>query len=66
MGALGYASVSTRPALTYAVGEVGQHSVNPGQCHWNAVKRIFHYLKGFFDHEIYMVLIPIHLMILQC
>ena len=52
MGAIGYASVITRPGLTYAVWEVSQHSINLGQCHWNIIKRIFHYLKGTFDHEI--------------
>ena len=52
VGALGYASVTTRPALTYAVGEVSQHSINPRQAHWNAVKRIFRYLKGTIDHGI--------------
>ena len=52
VGALGYASVTTRPALTYAVGEVSHHSINSGQAHWNAVKRIFRYLKGTIDHGI--------------
>lgn len=33
VGALGYASITTRPALTYAVGEISQHSVNLGQPH---------------------------------
>ena len=52
VGAIGYASVPTRLDLTYAVEEVSQHSINPRQCHWNVIKRIFCYLKGTFDHGI--------------
>lgn len=52
VGAIGYVSVTTCLALTYAVGEVNQYSVNVGQCHWYAIKRISGYLKGTFDHGI--------------
>jgi hypothetical protein len=34
-----YTSLGTRPDITY-------FSKNPGEAHWEAVKRIFRYLKG--------------------
>jgi hypothetical protein len=46
VGKLTYASTMTGPDLAYVVGEVSQHSANPDRIHWNAVKRIFRYLKG--------------------
>jgi hypothetical protein len=46
VGSLMYASLGTRPDITYAVQTVSRFSKNPGQPHWEAVKRIFRYLKG--------------------
>ena len=46
VGSLTYASLGTRPDITYAVQTVSHFSKNPGQAHWEAVKRIFRYLKG--------------------
>lgn len=46
VGSLMYASLGTCPDITYAVQTVSQFSRNPGQAHWEAVKRIFCYLKG--------------------
>ena len=46
VGSLIYASLGTRPDITYAVQTVSCFSKNPGQAHWEAVKRIFRYLKG--------------------
>jgi hypothetical protein len=46
VGSLMYASLGTRPDITYAVQTVSRFSKNPGQAHWEAVKRIFRYLKG--------------------
>ena len=50
VGSLMYAAVGTRPDIAYAVGQVARFSDNPGQPHWEAVKRIFQYLKGTRDH----------------
>src|SRR6266498_1942363 len=44
-----YASLGTHPDITYAVQTVSQFSTNPGIEHWEAVKRIFRYLKGMKD-----------------
>ena len=41
-----YASLGTRPDITYAVQAISRFSKNPGLPHWDAVKRIFRYLKG--------------------
>jgi hypothetical protein len=46
VGSLMYASLGTRPDITYAVQTVSHFSKNPGQLHWEAVKRIFRYLRG--------------------
>ena len=46
VGSLMYASLGTRPDITYAVQTVSRFSKNPGQAHWEAVKQIFCYLKG--------------------
>ena len=49
VGSLMYASLSTRPDITYAVQAVSRFSTKPGLAHWDAVKRIFRYLKGSKD-----------------
>ena len=46
VGSLMYASLGTRPDITYAVQTVSRFTKNPGVAHWDAVKRIFRYLKG--------------------
>jgi hypothetical protein len=49
VGSLMYASLGTRPDITYAVQTVSRFSIKPGLAHWEAVKRIFRYLKGTKD-----------------
>ncbi|XXG84444.1 hypothetical protein AAC387_Pa10g1957 [Persea americana] len=50
VGSLMYAMLScTCPDICYAVGLVSRFQSNPGIAHWNAVKRIFRYLKGTKD-----------------
>lgn len=49
LGALMYASVATLPDITYAVSLLSRFSANPGITHWNAVKRVYTYLKGTHD-----------------
>ena len=46
VGSLTYVSLGTRPDITYAVQTVSRFSKNPEEAHWEAVKRIFRYLKG--------------------
>jgi len=46
VGSLMYASVATRPDITFAVSTLSQFLENPGEGHWEAVKRVFRYLSG--------------------
>jgi len=46
VGSLMYASMGTRPDITFATNTVAQFVDNPAWIHWEAVKRIFRYLKG--------------------
>jgi hypothetical protein len=50
IGSLMYASLGTRLDITYAVQAVSQFSTKPIIMHWEAIKWIFHYLKGTKDH----------------
>ena len=44
-----YASLGTQPDITYTVKTVSHFSKNPGYAHWEAVKKIFCYLKDTKD-----------------
>jgi hypothetical protein len=46
VGALMYAMLGTRPDISFATTTVAKFSSNPGLPHWEAVKRIYRYLKG--------------------
>uniref|UniRef100_A0A3Q7HRQ0 Reverse transcriptase Ty1/copia-type domain-containing protein n=1 Tax=Solanum lycopersicum TaxID=4081 RepID=A0A3Q7HRQ0_SOLLC len=49
VGSLMYAMVWTRPDLAHAVSVVSKFMGQPGKEHWQAVKRIFRYLRGTSD-----------------
>ncbi len=46
IGCLMYIMTTTRPDIAFAVGQASQFCQNPGDGHWNGVKRIFAYLAG--------------------
>ena len=46
VGSLMYAALGTRPDIAYVVQTVSRFTAHPGYEHWDAVKRIFRYLKG--------------------
>ncbi len=46
LGALMYASVGTRPDITYTVSTLAKFSQNPGPTHWTAPKCVFVYPCG--------------------
>ena len=52
VGSLMYAAMGTRPDIAFAVSTVAQFSDNPGWAHWEAVKRIFRYLRGTQNLEL--------------
>ncbi|GBM60262.1 Retrovirus-related Pol polyprotein from transposon TNT 1-94 [Araneus ventricosus] len=45
IGSLMFLAITTRPDIAFVVNVVRRFQSNPGQVHWNAVKRIFRYLK---------------------
>ena len=54
VGALLYLATITRPDISYAVSQVAKYCENPKPAHWNAVKRIFAYLKGTCDYGLWL------------
>ena len=49
IGSLMYAAIATRPDISFAVSTLSQFLENPGESHWEAVKRVFRYLAGTSD-----------------
>jgi hypothetical protein len=50
LGSIMYAMVITRPDIAFAVSSLAQHTTNPGPEHWNALKRIFFYLRSTIEY----------------
>jgi hypothetical protein len=46
VGSLMYTSLGTHPNITFAVQTLSRFATNPGPTHWDAIKRVFQYLKG--------------------
>jgi len=46
VGTLMYTVLETRPDIAYAIQVLSKYSKNPGEFHWEAVKRVFCYLRG--------------------
>jgi Reverse transcriptase (RNA-dependent DNA polymerase) len=46
IGSLMYVAQGTRPDISFMVSFLAQFMQNPGRPHWEAVKRVFRYLKG--------------------
>jgi hypothetical protein len=44
-----YMAIGSRPDISYVVQVMSKFSKNTGETHWEAVKRIFRYLKGTQD-----------------
>jgi hypothetical protein len=49
VGSLMYATLDTQPDICFAVQSVSRFNSKPGLVYWEAVKRIFRYLKGTRD-----------------
>ncbi|XP_056164317.1 secreted RxLR effector protein 161-like [Syzygium oleosum] len=52
VGSLMYAMVCTRPDIAQAVGVLSRYMSNPGREHWNAIKRVFKYLRGTLNFSL--------------
>nr|GEW36495.1 zinc finger, CCHC-type [Tanacetum cinerariifolium] len=50
IGCLMYAMISTRPDITFAIGKLRRYTSNPSALHWQALDRVFRYLKGTMDY----------------
>jgi hypothetical protein len=37
---------ATRPNISYVVSKLSRFTSNPGDGHWKALERLFHYLRG--------------------
>jgi hypothetical protein len=46
VGSLMYAALGTCPDITFAIHALTRYSSKFGPTHWNAIKRVFSYLKG--------------------
>jgi len=50
LGSVMYAMITTRPDVAFAVSSLAQHTNNPGPKHWDALKRIFFYLRSTIEY----------------
>nr|GEV36966.1 zinc finger, CCHC-type [Tanacetum cinerariifolium] len=50
IGNLMYAMTCTRPDIVYVVGRLSRHTNSLGKEHWDAVNRVFKYLKKTMDY----------------
>ncbi|GJV00991.1 zinc finger, CCHC-type containing protein [Tanacetum coccineum] len=57
-GCLMYAMTSTRPDIAYAVGRLSRFTSNPSRQHWQAITRVFKYLKGTMNYGLLYVGYP--------
>lgn len=53
LGSLQYLSL-TRPAICFAINKLSQFMHRPSTIHWQAVKRVFRYLRGTSNHGIFL------------
>jgi len=49
IGSLMYASVGSRPDISFAVQTLSQFTSRPSQTHWTAIKHVMRYLKATRD-----------------
>ena len=57
VGALMYAAVSTRPDISFAVGQLSQYASNPDKSHIKALTQVFRYLRGAPDRHASPILV---------
>jgi hypothetical protein len=52
ISSLMYLTIATRPDIAFAVSILSRFLSNPGEAHWEAVKRIYRYLKATKDMQL--------------
>ena len=55
IGFLLYASIASRPDISFSVGVLSQFMSNPTKEHWSTVKHIFWYIKGTLNYSLQFV-----------
>ena len=50
VGCLTYASTSTRPDISAALGVLSQYMSDPSENHWSGIKRLLRYVKGTLNY----------------
>ncbi|GKF98114.1 zinc finger, CCHC-type containing protein [Tanacetum coccineum] len=58
IGYLMYAMTSSRPDISYAVGKLSRFTSNPSNHHWEAITRVFRYLKKKMNYGLSYVGFP--------
>nr|GEV69209.1 zinc finger, CCHC-type [Tanacetum cinerariifolium] len=58
IGCLMYAMTSTKPDIAYVVGRLSRFTSNPSRQHWQAITRVFKYLKGTMNYGLSYVGYP--------
>ncbi|KAI3701767.1 hypothetical protein L6452_27096 [Arctium lappa] len=58
IGCLMYAMTSTRPDIAFAVGKLSRYTSNPSIHHWQAIGRVFKYLKKTIDYGLSYIGFP--------
>nr|GEU63653.1 hypothetical protein [Tanacetum cinerariifolium] len=58
IGCLMHAMISTRPDIAYAVDRLSRFTSNPSRQHWQAITRVFKYLKGTINYGLSYVGYP--------
>ncbi|CAL8150043.1 unnamed protein product [Prunus armeniaca] len=52
IGSLLYIANKTRPDIAYVVGRLSRETHYPSKEHWNALERVFKYLRGTMDYSL--------------
>jgi hypothetical protein len=47
-----WAVIATQPDIAFTISLLLQFMENPGEVHWETIKRVFRYLKGIKKHEL--------------
>nr|GEW33209.1 zinc finger, CCHC-type [Tanacetum cinerariifolium] len=58
IGCLMYTMTSTRPDIAYAIGRLSRFTSNPSRQHWQAITKVFKYLKGTMNYGLSYVGYP--------
>ena len=53
IGSLIYLSNRTRPDIAFTIFRLSRYISNPSTIHWNALERVFRYLKGTIDSSLH-------------